>query len=399
MGPAAREQIAKLQASKIRLVANAAMGRDDVLPFWFGESDQPTPDFITEAAVTALRAHRSFYTHTMGSPWLRESISAYLRRLHGRAFDPAAIAVTSAGVSALMVAMQAILDPGDHVVAVTPVWPNLLEIPKILSAEITEVALRPTQQGWRLDVDELFAAVTARTRLLLVNSPSNPTGWVLDAASRDAILTHCRALGIWVIGDDVYERLVFDPALPSAPSFLAAAQAGDRVISVNSFSKAWRMTGWRLGWIAAPVELAGELAKLLEFNTSCAPEFVQAGAKVALDEGEAEVARLRAGLVSARNRLIGALQDMPGVQTVTPDGGMYAFFRIEGASDSVALCRQLIDEAGLGLAPGGAFGEAGEGWLRWCFAARPARLEDGIARLSRWMQARQGSRAARLARP
>jgi aspartate aminotransferase len=386
----ARAQIQSIASSRIREVANAAMGRDGVLPFWFGESDQPTPQFIRQAGIDALADGRTFYTHNMGVRPLREAIGTYLEGLHGRAFEADRIAVTSSGVSALMVSMQAILDPGDRVVAVTPVWPNLFEIPRILNAEIAEVPLEPKDGRWSLDLDRLFEALTPQTRLLLINSPNNPTGWMLDEASRDAILEHCRRLGIWVMADDVYERLPFAANRISAPSFLAAAEAEDRVFGINSFSKAWRMTGWRLGWMTMPPEMVTDIGKLMEFNTSCAPDFVQAAAIAALADGEPEVARLRGELRDARDQLCGALARMPGVECVTPDGGMYAFFRIEGADDSVALCKQLIDEAGLGLAPGAAFGAGGEGWLRWCFAARPEKLDDGVARLARWADGRRG---------
>ena len=386
MSAQARDQIRSLATSRIRELANAAMGREGVLPFWFGESDQPTPRFIAEAAIEGIEQGRTFYSHNMGIRPLRETIAGYLQGLHDKPFEADRIAVTSAGVSALMVAMQAILDPGDRVVAVTPVWPNLFEIPRILNAEVAEVPLEPRDGRWSLDLDRLFDALTPGTRLLLVNSPNNPTGWTLDEASRDAILEHCRRLGIWVMADDVYERLPFAANRLSAPSFLAAAEPDDRVFGVNSFSKAWRMTGWRLGWMTMPKGLEEDIGKLMEFNTSCAPHFIQQAAVVAIAEGEPEVARLRGELRDARDRLCGALSALPGIETVLPDGGMYAFFRIEGARDSVAICRRLIEEAGLGLAPGAAFGAGGEGWIRWCFAARPDKLEDGIGRLTRWAE-------------
>ena len=387
--PVARERVRTLAASKVREVANAGFGVADVRAFWFGEGDQPTPLFIREAAMAALAAGRTFYTHNQGTAELRQALGAYLARLHRRAFDPDALSIASAGVSALMVTMQALLDPGDRVVAVTPVWPNLVEIPRILGAEVTRVGLRPSGGRWVLDLGALLAAITPDTRLLLINSPNNPTGWTLAAEDRAPLLEHCRRLGVWILTDDVYERVVFSApdgnGVAAAPSFLALADPDDRVVSTNSFSKAWRMTGWRLGWIVAPPALREDLGKLLEYNTSCAPDFVQAAGVAALERGEASVEVLRREMIVRRDRLLAGLRRLPGVEATTADGGLYAFFRIAGTDDSVTLAKRLIAEAGLGLAPGAAFGPEGEGWLRWCFATTAEALDDGLARLAKWI--------------
>jgi aspartate/methionine/tyrosine aminotransferase len=390
--PLARERVRSLAASKVREVANAGFGLPDVKAFWFGESDQPTPLFIREAAMTALAEGRTFYTHNQGTLALRDALMAYLERLHRRSFDLASLSVTSSGVSALMVTMQALLDPGDRVVAVTPVWPNIVEIPRILSAEVTRVGLRPRAGRWALDLDRLLDAITPSTRLLLLNSPNNPTGWTLAPEHRAAILDHCRRLGVWILTDDVYERVFFGAAhggaVAAAPSFLSLADPHDRVISTNSFSKAWRMTGWRLGWIVAPPVLADDLGKLLEYNTSCAPDFVQAAGVAALNDGGPYAEALRLEMVGKRDRLLNGLARLPGVETTRADGGLYAFFRIAGESDSVSLAKRLIAEAGLGLAPGAAFGPEGEGWLRWCFATQDAAMDDGLQRLAGYLAGR-----------
>lgn len=383
--PLARQAVRDLSLSKIREVANAGFGRADILRFWFGESDQPTPEYIRRAAVEAIEAGRTFYTHNNGARPLRDGLSDYLTRLHGRPFEVERLSVTSSGVSALMLAMQAVLDPGDRVVAVTPVWPNLTEIPRILGANVVRSPVFATPEGWRWDLQRFLDAVTPETRLVLLNSPANPTGWTIPSADRKAVLEHCRKLGAWLLCDDVYERLSFHSGLASAPSLLAVADPEDRVIGVNSFSKAWLMTGWRLGWIVAPRGMEADIGKLIEYNTSCAPDFVQAGGLAAIEQGEPQVVQLRAHLLASRDRLMSALAALPGVQAAPPEGGMYVFFRIEGRSDSVALCKQLIAEAGLGLAPGAAFGPEGEGWVRWCFAVKPELLDQGIQRLADWL--------------
>ncbi|MFC3070884.1 pyridoxal phosphate-dependent aminotransferase [Phenylobacterium soli] len=384
--PVARPEVLALRSSKIREVANAAWGREGVLPFWFGESDRPTPEFIRAAAAEALTAGRTYYTPNLGTAELRQALADYLTGLHDRPIGMERLAVTNSGVNALMIAAQAVVSPGDRVVVVTPVWPNVAEIPRILSAKLTTVSLEPAQGRWRLDLDRLMAALTPDTRALFLNSPNNPTGWTLPAEDRAAILERCRAYGIWLVADDVYERLVFDGG-GCAPSFLAVAEDGDRVIGANSFSKGWRMTGWRLGWLTLPPALTEAVGVLLEYNTSCAPDFVQAAAVKALAEGEPHVAELRGELTAARDQVLGALRAMPGVEAPEPAGGMYAFFRIAGCADSVALATALIDQAGLGLAPGAAFGDEGEGWLRWCFAQRPEKNAEGLRRLAGFLKA------------
>lgn len=381
--PQPRPEVQGLRLSKIREVANAGLGRDDILPFWFGEGDQPTPGFIREAAAQALLEGRTYYTHNLGRPDLRQSLSDYLTRLHGLHIGTERVAITSAGVSALMLAAQLVLSPGDRAVVVGPVWPNVVEIPKILSARVEVVSLEPAQGRWHLDLDRLLAALTPDTRVLILNSPNNPSGWMLPEDDRAAILERCRKFGIWLIGDDVYERLTFER--PTAPSFLPMATEDDRVISTNSFSKAWRMTGWRLGWMVVPPPLLEGLGVLIEYNTSCAPDFVQEGAKAALGHGDEITADVRRDLTAARNQVIGTLNAMPGVEAPTPDGGFYAFFRMAGHEDSMATCKALIHEVGLGLAPGSAFGPEGEGWFRWCFAARPEKNAAGLERLAAYL--------------
>lgn len=376
-----RPAIADLPASKIREVANAGLGRSDVLAFWFGESDEVTPAEVRDAAAQALQRGETFYSHNLGLPELREALAAYVSGLH-RPLGLDRIAVTSSGVTALMVAMQMLLGPGDEVVAVVPVWPNLTAQPAILGATVTRVPLRPKQGAWGLDLDELLAAVTPHTRVLLVNAPNNPTGWTLTRAEQQALLDHCRRTGTWIVADEVYERVWFGDG-PAAPSFLDITEPQDRVVVVHSFSKSFLMTGWRLGWLVLPEGCLDAVGKLIEFNSSCAPVFVQRGGQAALAMADTFVPELVARFKTCRDTLLPGLAAMPRVQVATPLGGLYGFFRVEGEPDSLALAKRLVGRHGLGLAPGAAFGDEGEGWLRWCFASRdPARLTEGLQRLS-----------------
>ena len=377
-----RLAIEQLPASRIREVANAGLGRSDVLPFWFGESDEATPAAVREAAAASLMRGETFYAHNLGLTELREGLAAYASALHGPV-GVERIAITSAGVTALMLAMQMLAGAGDEVVVVVPVWPNLTAQPAILGANVKRVPLAPGVDGaWALDLQRLLDAVTPATKVLLVNAPNNPTGWTLSRAEQQAILGHCRKTGTWVVADEVYERVWFG-AGKAAPSFLDVAAPEDRLVVAQSFSKTFLMTGWRLGWLVLPPGHLDAIGKLIEFNSSCAPVFVQRGALAALDI-EAEfvpglVERLRAG----RDLLIDGLRTLPGIQVARPQGGMYAFFRVEGQADSLALAKHLVTGHGLGLAPGVAFGHEAEGWLRWCFATRdPARLRDGLTRLA-----------------
>ncbi|MFF5793877.1 pyridoxal phosphate-dependent aminotransferase [Paeniglutamicibacter sp. NPDC012692] len=380
----ARTQVQQLRSSAIREVANAAIGTEGVLPFWFGEPDEPTPQDIRDVATSEINAGNVFYVQTLGTNALRESLANYTQRLHGRG-SVDQIAVTSSGTSALMTAVQAIVGAGDHVVAVTPLWPNLVEIPKVLGARVDTVSLDFKAEGWSLDVQKLLDSLTKDTRALLLNSPNNPTGWVIDVEDQRTILEHCRRHGIWIISDDVYERYYFEGS--SAPTFLDIADENDRVISCNSFSKTWLMTGWRIGWIVAPKATLPEIGKLLEFSTTCTPGFVQAAANHAVNHGEPLIERTVARLKVARDHLSTQLSTVPGIELAAPaPGAMYSFFKVTGVTDSLAFCRDLIHETGLGLAPGVAFGPEGEGYLRWCFASELSRIDDGVARMRTYME-------------
>jgi aspartate/methionine/tyrosine aminotransferase len=387
-----RPLIESLPASRIREVANAGIGRADVLKFWFGEGDQVTPAFIREAAKAALDAGQTFYNHNLGIEELRAALAAYANRLHAPR-EPVTIdriAVTSAGVQALSLIDQTLIDPGDRVAIVTPVWPNLTAMPRIMSADVVRVPLACHDGRWSLDLQRLLDAATAGTRMVLVNAPNNPTGWTMPRADWVALLAHCRRHGIWLVSDDAYERIIFDPALTAnghAPSVLDLVDADDRYISANTFSKSWTMTGWRLGWMVAPRAFVAQVGKVIEFNTSCAPPFVQQAGIAAVRDGEPLVADTVARLHASRDLLVRELAALPGVEVAPPPGAMYLFFRVaEFSGDSLAFAKRLVAEAGLGIAPGVAFGPEGEGYLRWCFAASDALLLQGAERLRAFLK-------------
>jgi aspartate/methionine/tyrosine aminotransferase len=383
-----RTLIQSLEESKIREVANAGMGREGVLPFWFGESDEVTPGFIRQAAIESLQAGDTFYSHNLGLPALREAVAKYASSLHG-AISKDRIAITAGGVNALMLACQTLLDAGDEVVAVTPVWPNLTAQPLIMGAKLRCVSLAPNaQRAWQLDMQQLLDVITPRTKMLVLNAPNNPTGWTLTRSEQEAILAHCRKTGTWILADEVYERLYYggDTQNGCAPSFLDIATPQDRLIAVGSMSKSFLMTGWRVGWMVLPHGMSVQVGKLVEFNTSCSPVFIQKAAALALQRTAEVTPRVVSHLHQCRDKLVALLQATPGVKVAAAPGGMYAFFQIVGHTDALHTAKRLVLEAGIGLAPGSAFAPEGEGWLRWCFASKDlTRLDTGVQRLQDWL--------------
>jgi len=268
----------------------------------------------------------------LGLPELRQAVADYMSGLHGQ-IGMDRIAITSGGVNALMLTFQALVDAGDEVVAVTPVWPNLMAQPLVMGARLKCVSLRPEGGDWVLNLAALQATVTLATRLLVLNAPNNPTGWTLSRAEQQAILDHCRQTGTWILADEVYERLYYEPTPKAcAPSFLDIATPEDRLVVVHSFSKSFLMTGWRMGWLVMPPAMTQPMGKLIEFNTSCASVFTQRAAIAALQHAHEITPRVVAHLQTCRDTLVPLLQAIPGVQVAPAKGGMYAFLRIDGQS-------------------------------------------------------------------
>lgn len=375
-----RSHIQAINGSRIRIVNRAAANMPDVLPLWFGEGDDPTPGFIADAAAEAAKGGKTFYAPNRGIPELREAIRRYMLRTYQRDVAIERITVTASGMNALMLITQCLLGPGDNGVVIGPVWPNGMQAMRVMGAEPRRVDLDPTEDGgWRLDLDKLFAACDDKTRVISINSPGNPTGWMATEDELRAILDFCRQRGIWVLSDEVYSRIVYDR--PFAPTFLTIAEPEDPVVIVNSFSKSWSMTGWRLGWIVAPPRLQTEIEKMTEFNISHPTTFVQHGGIAALDQGDAYVENLVARYGQARDMVFQRLAALPRVRLTRPEGAFYAFFALDGMSDSLAFCLKLLETAKVGLAPGIAFGDTGEGRIRLCFAASLPKLSEALDRL------------------
>lgn len=376
-----RPSIESLEESLIRKVAENNIGRDDVIPLWFGEPDLPTPEFIKEAAIQALHDDHVFYTQNRGIPPLLEALSDYASRLHDRPIGTDRLTVTGSGMNAIMLSSQALVDAGDNMIVIGPVWPNCIETVHVMGGETRVVPLTPADDGgWRFDLDRVLEACDERTVGVFVNSPGNPTGWMMEADEQRDLLAACRARGLTIVADEVYVRLAYDR--PRAPSFLDVAEPDDRLIVVNSFSKSWSMTGWRLGWLTHAAALGDVFAKLNEFNLAAPTTFVQHAGVTAVRDGEEFVLAMVERYRRNRDLVYQRLAAMPRVRLARPEGAFYAFFAVEGMTDSVAFAQQLINEAGVGLAPGRAFGPSGEGRLRLCFAAESQTLSTALDRLA-----------------
>ena len=323
-GPAgARETVENLGHSLIREVGNAGMGLDDVVALWYGEPDAPTPDFICQAATASLNQGDTFYTENFGIAELRQALGEYMSDLYKRPIDSERVAVTSSGMSATNLMQQVLTNPGDNVVVTAPVWPNLIETVRVMGGEPRFAWLQFGNQGWSLDLEQMFSMVDDRTRAILINTPSNPTGWVMSHDEMRQVLDFCRARGIWLLSDEVYARMYFNG--PAAPSFLEIAAPDDKLVVVNSFSKSWCMTGWRLGWLTAPLALMPTLEKMIEFHYSCPAHFSQVAGVTAVREGEGFVTETVARYKQARDLTIDRLQALPKVRVHRPDGAFYAF--------------------------------------------------------------------------
>jgi len=374
--------------SRIRELAEIAMGMDGVLRLYFGESNLPTPEYIKRAAVRAMEDGYTFYTENAGLPSTRRAVAANYQQLHGIELDPSTeIIVTASGVQALNLAIRCVLDPDDHAIALTPAWPNGSACMMMANASVTQIPHPLCGERYRVDFDALEAAVTPRTRMLLYTSPSNPLGWVATAQEQQGLLDFTRRHGMWLLADEVYDRLYYagsrlgDPV----PSILRIATRDDAVMVVHSFSKSYCMTGWRVGWLIARRDVTEKATQLNEFVVSHAPTFAQKAGETALADGEAELERMLERLKENRDLCMNALRGIAGVTVPKPDGAFYLFPRVDGLSDSFAFCRRLLEETRVGLAPGVAFGEGGEGSFRICYAAERSILEPAMERLTKFL--------------
>jgi aspartate/methionine/tyrosine aminotransferase len=379
-----RPEAAKAPPSGIVEVFSYGRGREGLIPLWVGEGDLPTPAFICEAAAQGLRDGETFYTWQRGLPPLREALARYHERLYGRPFDPERFYVTIGGMHAAQIAMRIVCGFGDEVLIPTPAWPNFHGAITVSGATTVPVPMSFGPAGWSLYMDRLEAAITTRTRAIVINSPANPTGWTADHADLTRLLALARRYGLWIVADEIYGRFVYDDARPAAaraPSFHDIMSPEDRILFVQTFSKNWAMTGWRIGWLEAPPALGQTIENLIQYSTSGVPAFQQRAALAALEEGEPFVAEQIARGARGRDIICQGLAATGIVDLPPPPGAFYAFFRVRGVTDTRQLALRLVDEANVGLAPGTAFGEGAGEHLRLCFARRAEDLEEAVRRM------------------
>ena len=380
---ALRPLAAGLPESGIVKVFNHGRTKPGLIPLWAGEGDLPTPAFIADAASDALLGGETFYTYQRGLPPLREAIARYHARHYGRAYSAGDFFVTGGGMQAIQLAFQMTVGAGDEVIVPTPSWPNFRGAVETTGAKIVSVPMTLERDGWRLDLDRLFGAVGSRTRVIVVNSPANPSGWTASQAELKTILEFTRKRGLWILADEIYGRFHFAGGV--APSLQHLIEPGDQVLFAQTFSKNWAMTGWRIGWLQAPVVLGQVIENLVQYNTSGTAPFMQRGAIAALEHGdafvEAQVQRARQGL----EIVTAALKPLNSVRFVAPAGAFYAFFGIDGVTDSLDAALRIVDEAGVGLAPGTAFGDGAEPYFRVCFLRSPEQVREAMQRLAAWI--------------
>jgi len=362
-------------------VINYARGREDLIPLWAGEGDLPSPDFVNRAATEALLAGETFYTWQRGIPELRQALVDYYARHFAVSLSTEHFYVTGSGMHAIMLAVQAVTSPGDEMVYLSPTWPNIVAAIEVAGAHAVGLPLDFGGGRWQLDIGKLEAVITPKTKSLFINTPSNPTGWTATADDLKAILSLARKHGLWIVADEIYARYYYGGAV-RAPSFLDIMEEGDRIIFANSFSKNWSMTGWRVGWLVAPPEIGQVIENLVQYSNSGVAQFMQRGAVAALNDGDAFVdANIRRAHQS-RDILCDALIATNRVETLKPEGALYAFLKVDGVTDSRRAALDIVDKIGVALAPGSAFGKGGELFLRACFLRDPAQIEVAAARLA-----------------
>jgi aspartate/methionine/tyrosine aminotransferase len=384
-------------SSGIVEVFNHGRGRDGLIPLWVGEGDLPAPGFVAEAMIGSIEAGETFYTHQRGIPELREAIARYMARIHGKPFansaepfTPERFFVTVGGMHAVQIAIRLLAGAGDDVLVLTPAWPNFEGALKVSGARLIEIPLQTKmdaagRQIWSLDLDQLTAAVTPAAKVLVVNSPSNPTGWVATREDLSALLAFARRHDLWIIADEIYGRISFDGG--RASSFHDVMDEEDRVLFIQSFSKNWAMTGLRIGWLEAPPCFGEIIENLIQYSTSGVAVPLQRAAIAALEEGEAFFQDQLKRLVESRAILCDGLRRIDRVRFAEPQGAFYLFCTIEGVTDTRELAFRWVDEAGVGVAPGTAFGAGGRDYVRICFARDPARIAEAVRRIETWFKA------------
>ncbi|MBV9137738.1 MAG: pyridoxal phosphate-dependent aminotransferase [Hyphomicrobiales bacterium] len=387
--PPLRREALEAPDSGIVEVFEHGFGRAGLIPLWAGEGDLPTPRFITDVAARSLAAGETFYTLQRGIPELREAISAYMSRIYGKMLGPERFFVTIGGMQAIQIAMRIACGNEDEVIVPTPAWPNFLGALTVSGAKPVLLPMQLERGRWHLDLDRIASAITPRTRVIVVNSPANPTGWTATGSELEAILELAQRHDLWIVADEIYGRFVYGGEA-RAPSFHDFAGGEERVLYAQTFSKNWAMTGWRVGWLEAPAALGATVENLVQYSTSGVATFVQRAAVTALEEGEPFIAEQIERARRGREIVLESARRTNRIELAPPEGGFYAFFRVAGVADARHAALDLVDEANVGVAPGTAFGPGGEGYFRLCYARKSEDIEEAMRRIEHWLSTRSG---------
>ena len=385
-----RPEAAEVRQSGIVEVFNYGRGREGLIPLWVGEGDLPTPRFICEAAERSLAAGETFYTAQRGHPDFRAAISAYTNRHYGGRlqFSPEQFFVTTGGMHALQIAMRLVAGVGDEVIVPVPAWPNFEAALTIAGATTIGVPLELQERAqglrWYLDAQRVERALTPRSKALVINTPANPTGWTASLEELRALLDLARKYGLWIVADEIYGRICFDGT--RAPSFHDIMEKDDRILFVQTLSKNWSMTGWRVGWLEAPPELGDVIENLIQYSSSGVLMASQRAAACALSEGERFLESQLQRWAQSCRVLCEGLKETGRAHFAAPLGTFYLFCAFDGVEDARATALKIVDEANVGLAPGTAFGKGGERFMRICFARDPNSIREAVERLQIWLR-------------
>ena len=347
---------------------------------WFGEGNQSTNEIIFNETIKSLRDGKTFYTYQNGIPKIREALSNYMNDVFSLNISAENNSLVTGGMLGIKIICDMLIEKDDEVVIVGPVWPNIRSSVILKQGKVKEISLR-LKNKWQLDLNELFDSISDKTKMVFINSPSNPTGWMLTESEQEEITAYIRKKNCWLIADEVYHQIVYDREV--SPSFLQHAKADDKLIVINSSSKSFNMTGWRIGWLSHPKFLGEHIAKLVQISTTGVPEFLQEGFLSALINYKSIVKDVKNGLKQSRDLVFERTKNWGKIYMPVTNAAFYSFFKVKDMNNSIEYAKYLIEKTQVGLAPGIAFGKSGEGHLRLCFASDLNYLEKILNRLEK----------------
>ena len=353
----------------------------DVIHMEIGRPDFDTPEVIKKAAYDSLEKGHVFYTSNYGTPELRAAIAEKLTKENNVAYAPEEILVTIGVGEGTYASIAAFVNPGEEVLVPNPVWLNYIHVPEFFGAVPVTYSLKE-DRNYQIDMDELEAKTTEKTRMLVINTPGNPTGTVQSLETLQKLADFAKRHDLIVVSDEIYEKLVYGGTKHVSIASLPGMK--ERTITLNGFSKCYSMTGWRLGYAAAPVEFIKGLVRVHQYINTCASSFVQDSGIVALKEAEPDVQAMVKEYERRRNYAVKALNEMDGISCRMPEGAFYIFVNIKSlGKTSAEVADYLLDEAKVATVPGTAFGTEGEGYIRLSYACSYERIVEAMARMKK----------------